>query len=99
MVSLNSAWTDPTCSGVGVDVGYSQLRGEIKNLTKGNKNDFTIGEYVWHAFDLGPATPPAHIVAHPTQRLTGWMLRSTQTSSLMSSPSLPPMTVTCTGMT
>jgi len=41
-----------TIYGVGVDVSYSKLRGEIKALTRNFSNAFTIGEYLWHGFDL-----------------------------------------------
>jgi len=38
--------------GVGVTVGYSKLRGDINALTKNFSRAFSMGEYVWHAFDL-----------------------------------------------
>jgi len=41
-----------TIYGVGVDVSYSKLKGELKQQTKNFSRAFSYGEYVWHAFDL-----------------------------------------------
>jgi len=38
--------------GVGVSVGYSQLKGQIDGLIKNNSRAFNVATVIWHTFDL-----------------------------------------------